>query len=269
VRPRVCFLPIVCRDSFTKLVDGSRDVSTKDLSSVEYLTFLWWKIRNRPRTVIRPRASWAQLLLALGIRNTSEMRYKFEDADLIPSSFDAPVQRVKLFDLGYIALVLGFTTVKIDLPERNFEATSPFATIKTLNLPETGKILRFEGDIFAIQKNVSKGDARILVLTSSLIVAKLSFGPDFLMSGYMIPLQLLKQATTESWEEEKFDTELRASVLSTVSQNEFSAGQIGAEAFLFRDLRDNSLRSEPRRAIDVFRGDVSICSSLCCSNQKI
>ena len=123
---------------------------SEQLSWGEYLIFQRWKARNPSQALIRPRASWAQLLLAIGILDTAYLTHKHADADLIPSNFDAPMQRIRLHDLGFLALLLGFTTIDISTHERNFEAKGPYGTITTLTLPEVGKVLRFEGDMLAI-----------------------------------------------------------------------------------------------------------------------
>lgn len=249
------------RDAYTKMVDGKRLVTSKDLTWRETWTLRWWKFRHPSQVIIRPRASWAQLLLAFGIRDTSEITYKHADADLIPSSFDAPVQRIKLCDLGCLALLLGFTTVKIDVRERNFEATGPFATITTMTLPDTGKILRFEGDIFTISKDFRKGLAQFLLHNSGIMNANLAVGPDFTMNGYLFPLHILKLATAERWEKERFSTEMSAAMHSTMGQVDFSAGQIGVEAALFRELYERALKTERPRARRFGLGEVFLIAS--------
>lgn len=153
------------------------------------------------------------MLLALGIRDTSSITYRHADADLIPSTFDVPVQRVKLFDLGILSLLLGFKSVRINVRESTFEAVGQFGTITTILSPNVGKFLRFEGDIFAISAQISKGHPTVLLNYASVANGKLALGPDYVMNGYFFPLQLLPIAVTENWDEDRFDDELKQELI--------------------------------------------------------
>ncbi|KAL4886816.1 hypothetical protein BJY04DRAFT_212793 [Aspergillus karnatakaensis] len=101
----------------------------------------------------RPRATWAQLVQAAGINDTSALTLGHEDADSIPTSIDVPIQRPRLFDIGCLALLLGFESVKINAETRVLQAVSPYGTITTEEIPTFGKVIRFEGDIQSISKS--------------------------------------------------------------------------------------------------------------------
>jgi hypothetical protein len=141
----------------------------------------------------RPRASWAQLFLALEVRDTSPLFLRYMDAESIPSSLDVPPQRVRLRDLGELALLLGFSSVSIDPDLRKFTATSPFATISTEEVQVLGKILRFEGDLLALHSYTCRCPPTYLLRGERLAMARISFGK-YLTNGFAIPVELLANA---------------------------------------------------------------------------
>jgi hypothetical protein len=105
----------------------------------------------------RPRATWAQILYAFGFREISNLVHGPRiSADTIPTALDAPLQRVKLGDIGYLAMAMGLTDVKIDASNRLFEATGRYGSIKVEEVPSLGDVLRFEGNIFKIRADVTR-----------------------------------------------------------------------------------------------------------------
>ena len=218
------------------MVNEDKTITTKDLDWREKSVFLWWRIRHRFSFVIRPRASWAQLLLALGIRDTGAITYRHADADLIPTSIDAPVQRIKLFDLGILSLLLGFKSVTIDLRNRNFTAIGQFGTITTTPQSDIGKVLRFEGDIFAIHREISKGHPAMLPSCAGCANGKLGFGPKYTFSGYFYPMNLLPQAIAENWDKETFNRIQTQTLISNLRTAKLGVGQVAAEAALFGEV---------------------------------
>ncbi len=216
---------------------GDRDpVTTKQLTWPETAQLVWWKLSHSSGPVNRPRASWAQMLMAFGIRDTGSMVYKHADADIIPGSVDAPIQRVKLFDLGRLALNLGFKKVSINAKERHFEAIGDFGTITTLKTNELGKVLHFEGDIFAIFAQISKGS---IIAYNDFVVGQFSFAPGISMNGIICPLHLLLQVSTMRWGRYRFYQEQSAYLSAVESEEGLAKGQVAAEASLFQMLYKN------------------------------
>jgi hypothetical protein len=105
--------------------------------------FLTYHHGHAYRQLQRPKASWAQLLLALGIRNTKRLRLRMVDADGVLDAIDAPIQRIRLKSLGMLAHLLGFKSASIHFAERQFLALSPQGTISTIDISTLGKVIHF------------------------------------------------------------------------------------------------------------------------------
>lgn len=180
--------------------------------------------------------------MAMGIRDTKELTYRHADADIIPSSIDVPIQRIKLFDLGLLALYLNFKKVHINVPERHFEAVGDFGTITTLK-NELGKYIHFEGDILSINDQITKGLAFVNIMSQSSVTGRLTFGPGLSSNGIFLPLQLLPNAVADGWNEERFKLAHRILVLGIRGQDGLAKGQIAAEASLFGELYENRGRN--------------------------
>lgn len=96
-------------------------IGWKTLDIRTWVTIMVWKLRHRNLVRppdARPRASWAQLLYALGIADVKALKGPkpyYVDADTIPDSIDVAVQRVRIHELGRIALILGFHKVQVDI----------------------------------------------------------------------------------------------------------------------------------------------------------
>ncbi|KAK4150014.1 hypothetical protein C8A00DRAFT_37391 [Chaetomidium leptoderma] len=223
-------------DGYTTLVGDSDPVTSKELTWTETAQLVWWKLTHTAGPVNRPRASWAQMLMAFGIRDTSSMVYKHADADIIPGSVDAPIQRVKLFDLGMLALYLGFKKVTINARDRHLEAIGAFGTITTLKNNELGKVLHFEGDTLAIFAQISKGSINAY---NDFTIGKFSFAPGISMNGIICPLHLLLQVSSQRWDRDRFRAKQRTYLGAVQSEEGLAKGQVAAEASLFEMLYRN------------------------------
>ncbi|KAL2264055.1 hypothetical protein VTK26DRAFT_2841 [Humicola hyalothermophila] len=230
-------------DGYTTLVNNSEPVTSKELTWAETAQLVWWKLKHHSGPVNRPRASWAQMLMALGIRDTRSLVYKHADADVIPGSVDAPIQRVKLYELGLLALYLGFKKVTIDTRERNFEAIGHFGTITTLRNNELGKVLHFEGDILAIFAQISKGS---IGAYEDCVIGKLSFAPGVSTNGIICPLHLLLLVIANRWDRDTFRDKQRQYLRKVQTEEGLTKGQIAAEASLFDMLYSNPSLAVPR-----------------------
>ncbi|KAF2868371.1 hypothetical protein BDV95DRAFT_127262 [Massariosphaeria phaeospora] len=121
-------------------------VSVSALKIAHRIQYWWWSLRH-PLFVDMPRATWAQMLQGLRISDTSSLVLNNFDADTIPSGIDVPIQRIRLVDIGHLALIFGCTTVELDVMNRHFRAIGPTCIITTEDIPTFGKAVRFEGDI--------------------------------------------------------------------------------------------------------------------------
>lgn len=74
-------------------------------------------------------------------------------ADSIPSTIDVLIQRVRLMDLGLLALALGCTTDKANVQSHEFQAVGPYCILTPELIPIFGNAVRFEGDIDTLRKH--------------------------------------------------------------------------------------------------------------------
>jgi hypothetical protein len=216
--------------------EGEKMVSIWDFDFVDKLKFIYWRWRN-PTWLFSPRASWAQLFLALDVKDVTPIFLKGIDADAIPSSLDVPVQRVGLRDIGKLALFLGFSSVKINQEKRIFTAQSPFATISTEEVPVLGKVLRFEGDIMALHCYTCRGRTYYMLRGVRLASGEMSFGR-YVTSGFAIPVETLGSAIKNGRTSDEYDEDEKVSLISDIgipdqNVNMIKAGYLVKEAAKF------------------------------------
>ncbi|KAF2452709.1 hypothetical protein BDY21DRAFT_155318 [Lineolata rhizophorae] len=220
---------------------GYKPIAWSDLTWAERKVFLRWKFweRNTHSRITRPRATWAQLLVCMGLLNTKTLCYRWEDAERIPSAVSAAVQRVKLFDLGTFALFSAFTTVRIDVRNREFYAESRFATIRTEEMPQYGKIIRFDGDIWQIIAQVENANPTERISALYFAAGHLSFGA--YECDVVCPLHLVLKAAKTGFDSDAFETELREARIATYGRSEdMSLCILGHEARLFTEMHGRS-----------------------------
>jgi hypothetical protein len=171
--------------------DGSEEVyvTTKELTWALYIKWCYWIFWNPPPPMRRPRATWAQLLRAFSLRDTKKLFRRHVDASAIPRDLDVPIQRIGLFELGKIAMFLGFTEVEINIKERRFTATGPFAAITTVELEYFGKVLRFEGDPFVIASKLPQSKTYFHENAPETFIGELSLG-NYNTRRSMVPLEI-------------------------------------------------------------------------------
>ena len=222
--------------------DGSGNlnhkVTTADLNWSEWLKWIWWKYQHPPQPMLRPRATWAQMLRALGLSDVEPIiRLASIDADTIPSALDVPIQRVKLKHLGHLAFILGFKSVKIDLPKREFHATGHHGSITTEDLVNFGKVIRFEGDMHAIYAMISQSGPDILKSLSQFCLSRTICGRNRI-SDQILRLHLFSRAVDENWENDHLTDQLNylSEGLIVDVEGDFRIGNIHREASTVRGL---------------------------------
>lgn len=173
--------------------------------------FLTWKAQHPLFHERRPRASWAQMLYALGVRDTSELRTRFADADAIPSNMDVPFQRISLFNLGSLAFLMGFTRVQVDCTAKLFTALGPFGSITTEGVPGWGKVIHFDGDLLRIRSLIGRCNWDWLTSGMFTINGKMTFGK-YVSGGLTLPLETLGHAIKAGFSHRRFRTEQRAAI---------------------------------------------------------
>jgi hypothetical protein len=246
-------------------------VSIKHLDWTECAHFIWYRLWHPLRALQRPRASWAQMLLGLGIKDTHRMALRLVDADTVPSNLDTPTQRVKFFGLGIIAFVLGFRSVEIDVPNRTFRALSPLGTITTEEVPALGKVLRFEGDLLAFHLLVCRCHPDWIYRAHFMANGKLSFGI-YVANGLSVTLRTIRSAVINNWPRKRYDME--ETDFLRVWGRDYRAGAVFREAtclrnFLSEALVTRTLRTPQAALVAVSLADIRLLDSLTKSLQSI
>jgi hypothetical protein len=202
----------------------------------------------------------------LGLRNTEDLILRTVDAATIPSVFDVPIQRIRLYDIGMLSLILGFSSVEINISSRNFNATGPFGTITTEDFPNFGKVLRFEGDIFNLYRTISRCDRVWLYVLAPQIVGRLSLG-NFVSFGNVLPLQMIKEAVSEYWSSDHY--EFQVTSLLKGEKDGYLLSHLPREASFFQELTEltpsilqrNTLQGEVASSSNLLQYDHEVLSS--------
>ncbi|EED22219.1 hypothetical protein TSTA_094650 [Talaromyces stipitatus ATCC 10500] len=240
-------------DELTALAKDSDQGNYKNYSLIKdselrwrkRLRFWWWRYRHPLKLMRRPRASWSQIITAFGIRNTKLLKRRVIDADTIPASMDVPFQYVELSQLGRLCVVMGFKDIIIDPVDRNFYATGPSRTITTQEIPTFGKVLRFDGDTFAINYTVVRANSVEWMGT----MANISCGAMFFgryMCGHLVhlPIDLLAEAIGLDSSISKFDEDIKKFIESDEDVEDGFAGNLLKEAHNFQDLMTGLQKSQ-------------------------
>jgi hypothetical protein len=203
--------------------------------------YKFWTIHfSNPRTpMIRSRATWSQMLLSYGIKDTKSLTRRLVDADSIPASLDVPIQHIKLWELGIIAFTLGFTTVNIDFGQRKFHALGPMASLTTTEVPSFGSVIRFDGDIFGLHETITRSSATWLSSLSLFANGIIQFGK-YRTNGAWLPLDILTDAIKYEWKGDEYREKVRDRVWN-LDEEDVKGGNLRGEASCFRDQMDSEI----------------------------
>jgi hypothetical protein len=126
---------------------------------------------------------------------------------------------------------MGFTSVKIDVDARSFTAISPYASITTEEIQNFGKVLRFEGDMLAIYRDIMRRGAKTLRSRAPQISGRLSFG-SLRPSKALLPVQIVIEAIISQQPTEEYDSKVEN---------------------MINDEEDDAILSRPRREASSFQ----------------
>jgi hypothetical protein len=242
------------RDQLAVLVtkeEPSRPVKFRDLDWEDSWAFLRYRLRHPLYPVQRPRASWAQLLLALGNTNVKRLFVRLVDGDTIHSNMDTPFQRIKVRHLGQIAFILGFREVSLDVANRVFRAYSPIASITTEEVQVLGKVLRFEGDVLQLHALIARCSFDWIMRAKPLIIGQLSFGM-YGANGISMPLTTLSNAISGGQTSSEFNIAEREAIKADMRG--FSAGPVVREALLLKEIFGDNAEVQAEMAAEHARG---------------
>ncbi|KAF2686121.1 hypothetical protein K458DRAFT_363725 [Lentithecium fluviatile CBS 122367] len=255
---------------FEVMETGLVRVRRQELTLHQQIKLWWWLRQDHQLPKTPPRASWAQMLMALGIRDTKSLASGKPDidADSIPANVDVPHQAVKLYDVGILAFAMGFTSVVIRPVAREFRAEGPFGVIVTEEVPTFGRVLRFEGDVHEINKTISRCPTGYILEGSLMLLGKLNFGrystPELPMVSFS--LDLLASAIRRGWDNEFWNgahdyfkgyNEVVRSQNSDNKQHPLLAGLLPGESSHFKENIQRAMVTEADQVIGCL-GDVRL-----------
>jgi hypothetical protein len=163
------------------------------------------------------------------------------DADTIPSFMDVPFQYVELSSLGVLCVVMGFKNITINTVDRIFHATGPSRTITTQEIQTVGKVLRFDGDVFAIHDAVRskysiQGDNVAWMNTmAAMSCGAMFFGRYVCGQNVHLPIDILAKAITLDSKVDEFDRNVKDFIHSDEDEDGV-VGNLLKEAHYFQDL---------------------------------
>jgi hypothetical protein len=223
-------------------------VKDSDLNWRKKIRFWWWRYRHPLQLMHRPRASWSQIISAFGIRKTKSLKRRVIDADTIPSCMDVPFQYVELSSLGVLCVVMGFKDITINTVDRTFHATGPSRTITTQEIQAIGKVLRFDGDIFAIHDavrskySIQGGNVAWMNTMVAMSCGAMYFGRYMCGQNVHLPIDVLAEAISLDSKVDEFDRNVRDFIYSDENEDGV-AGNLLREAHDFQDLMAGFQRS--------------------------
>ena len=227
-------------------------VNSSSLSWRDRIRFWRWRFKHQSPSPRRPHASWSQMLLAMGISNTKDITIRYTEVDAIPASIPVPVQRIHLYDLGCLALMLGFTKVTIDAAGRYFSAYSPHGTIETKTFDHFGKVVRFDGDIVAVSNDIGGNFKSWLWPFLSFTNGNLRFGR-YQTEGSFVNIERIVDAIRLSKSNTAFNEESDDESYGTDPGHD-SAGNLKSEATAFADALLDSMTASSSLADDKVCG---------------
>ncbi|EPS36646.1 hypothetical protein H072_9794 [Dactylellina haptotyla CBS 200.50] len=133
-------------------VSGSNQLlHVRDLSFSQKISWIWFCLTNdRGHRTIFAKAGWSNIFTVLEIPPNEGLITEYEDADIIPSTVDVPVQRIKLSDLSLLCYMVGLKNVVIDTVKGSIEAQNSFIKITTQLIPGLGQAVTIDGDFSSL-----------------------------------------------------------------------------------------------------------------------
>ncbi|KAF3219586.1 hypothetical protein TWF106_007006 [Orbilia oligospora] len=140
----------------TVLTSGGRALTFWDLTVTQKISWLWFSLRKR-RSGVMPfaRAGWCNLLTMLEVVPEETMISHYENADVIPSSIDVPIQRMKLVDLCLLCYLANIKDVEINLVDSTINGQNEYIKLNTQEIPGLGKFVTVDGDFEGLKNEIA------------------------------------------------------------------------------------------------------------------
>ncbi|KAK6331648.1 hypothetical protein TWF718_002197 [Orbilia javanica] len=143
---------------------GSAPLTFWGLTTVQKLSWLWFCITKRSSgSMPFARAGWCNLLTALAVMPHENLVSHYENADVIPSSVDVPVQKVEFFYLCIICYLVNIKDVRVNLIEGTINAQNKYIKLNTQEIPGLGKFVTVDGDFEGLKETLAIADPGQLV----------------------------------------------------------------------------------------------------------
>jgi len=119
----------------------------------EWFKYLWKHPRHKPMVA---RASWANMLVCLGVAPQKPRDLKRQRADIIPAGMDNPLQSTSLGDIMVWCFLLGMKNVDYNDSNATITARGKYAALRTLNqnIPGITNVISLEGDLDGLRRSV-------------------------------------------------------------------------------------------------------------------
>ncbi|KAK6511188.1 hypothetical protein TWF481_000110 [Arthrobotrys musiformis] len=135
-----------------------------DLTVAQKVSWLWFCLtKRRSGPVFFARAGWCNIITALGVLPDHRLVDRYENADIIPSSVDVPIQIMGLFDLCLLCYITNIKDVKIDAALGTINGQNNFIRFNTQDIPGLGKAVTIDGDFEGLKQNLDVLDSTQLV----------------------------------------------------------------------------------------------------------
>ncbi|KAK6526021.1 hypothetical protein TWF281_011062 [Arthrobotrys megalospora] len=111
---------------------------------ISWLSF-WLRYRRRGKQALA-KAGWANFMASLSITPDECLIDGFNEADIIPSGVDVPIQTIKLYDLALLCYISSIKDVRLDSSQGIINAENAFVKVTTQEVPGWGKAVTINGD---------------------------------------------------------------------------------------------------------------------------
>lgn len=216
-------------DDSKPMVKKDRTVRVYQLPFREKIEWLRHLVSHPRHNRIATRTSWANMLECLDV-DPKSLVMRRQQADIIPSTMDGPLQTTTLTNIGLWCFVFGMKEVNIDYSEGTIEGRNKYARITTTdqNVPGISNVISLEGDLIGLERMVDEATTPELKQVAYYARGSLNF------ISFRVPMQsaeplLIVLALQDGWTKRKY----REATLRRLKES----GNLVWEAQAFKQLK--------------------------------
>ncbi|KAF3933967.1 hypothetical protein ABW19_dt0208185 [Dactylella cylindrospora] len=182
------------------LDENGSAISFWHLSIKQKISWLWYCVTERKVLESNvTKAGWSNLLMVLEVYPHKHLVDGYENADIIPSGVDVPIQRVQIFDLCMICYMANLRDIHINVPGRSIEAQNDLIKVSTQNIPGFGQAVTIDGDFEQLQNKIAIANTGQLI--TLCYQAKGSFKCQYFYTNiYYFDLHAMLYAMVRRWD---------------------------------------------------------------------